>query len=395
MNFREKFLNDLRCNVIIKGNKTFKTLATLYGYPEENGENLCKKDYYKFQKSCEDAPILVKGISSQKFEGSADNNRDNSKAAIDLQNYKLASFKLNKEGELCDQWYRSQVEAEAPVDYKTIFKEALSEVEIPNTYIYPNYRDPSERLLIINATDVHLNKKYFQKQTSLREQLNTFKDAITYITNQAQKVDKILFIIGHDLLHSEYNNATTKGTPQDTLESSEVVFKEALKVLIHSISYCNLFAPVDVVLCNGNHAYNAELQLFSALEVFYENTEADVTLTGNRADRQYYEYGDNSFMLIHDPRNKVAELPLVFSLENPKLFVKSNKYILSGHLHSKKETHFIASKENYGIEHIQCPSLSGTDKWHHDNMYIGNKERMLGLVVDKKKGIVNHIIYNK
>ena len=54
----------------------------------------------------------------------------------------------------------------------------------------------------------------------------------------------------------------------------------------------------------------------------------------------------------------------------------------------------ISKAENFGIEHIQCPSLSGTDKWHSDNMYVGNKQRMLSLLVDPYKGVINHIIYN-
>ena len=100
-------------------------------------------------------------------------------------------------------------------------------------------------------------------------------------------------------------------------------------------------------------------------------------------------------MLIHDTKNKVSDLPLLFSVEKPDLFVKKNKYILSGHLHSKKEISFVSSNENFGIEHIQCPSLSSApDKWHHDNMYVGNKSRLLSLVICPTKGIINHIIYN-
>jgi len=99
-------------------------------------------------------------------------------------------------------------------------------------------------------------------------------------------------------------------------------------------------------------------------------------------------------MLIHDPKNKVSDLPLLFSVEKPALFVKKNKYILSGHLHSKKETSFISNNENFGIEHIQCPSLSGTDKWHSDNMYVGNKASMLSLIVDPYKGIISKNYFN-
>lgn len=387
MNFRENFIKDLKCGTVIKGNKTFKELSTLYGYPKDNGENLCKKDYYRFLKTCHEDSIVH-------VAGSVDNNRDNSNTTPDLSKYNLTTFKIDKEGKVCDQWYKSTVEVE-PTDFKTLFREVLSDVKVKHQdFILEKAR--TNKLLVINATDVHLNKKCFQKSTTLDDQISTFKSAIGYSVDKANSPGKILFIIGHDFLHSEFNNMTTKGTPQDTLESFEVLFKKALQVLIQSINYCATVAPTDVVLVNGNHAYAAELQLFSALEVYYEALEnKNIKLIGGKEDRKYYEYYDNSFMLIHDTRNKVSDLPLLFSVEKPSLFVKKNKYILSGHLHSKKEHSFVSNNENFGIEHIQCPSLSGTDKWHSDNMYVGNKERMLSLVVCPHKGIINHIIYNK
>lgn len=390
MNFREQFINDLRCSTIIKGNRTFRELSEIYGYPEENGVNLCKKDYYRFLKSCHE------DIITGTFKGSIDNNRDNSKAIPDLNKYNLTTFKIDKEGKVCDKWYKTPVEVQELIDYKALFKEAIAESKIvEKDFSVPASKYKSDKLLVINATDIHLNKKGFQSSVTLDEQISIFKSAIGYSVDKADNPGKILFIIGHDFLHSEFNNMTTKGTPQDTLESFEVLFKKALQVLIQSINYCAEIAPTDVVLVNGNHAYAAELQLFSALEVYYEALQNNkIKLIGGKEDRKYYEYYDNSFMLVHDPKNKVSDLPLLFGVEKPTLFVKKNKYILSGHLHSKKETSFVSNNENFGIEHIQCPSLSGTDKWHSDNMYLGNKQRMLSLLVDPYKGIVNHIIYN-
>ena len=223
MNFRENFIKDLRCNVIIKGNKTFRDLANLYGYPKENGENLCKKDYYRFLKSCHEAPVQIGQV-----KGSVDNNRDNSKATPDLSKYNLTTFKVDKEGNVCDQWYKSTVETE-PTDYKALFKEVLNDVKIKHQDFILE-RAKTDKLLVINATDVHLNKKCFQSNVTLDNQISTFKSAIGYSVDKANSPGKILFVIGHDFLHSEFNNMTTKGTPQDTLESFEVLFKKALQV---------------------------------------------------------------------------------------------------------------------------------------------------------------------
>lgn len=392
MNYRENFVNDLKCGIIIKGNKTFKDLAKLYGYPKENGDNLCKKDYYKFLKTCHESKVLYNNVETTV------NNIDKNVNVSDntnKPNYILSSYRLNKEGEMATQWFKFVNKLDEQADIKEIFREVISEVNIISDLF--SYPDPSGyNLLVINATDVHLNKKYFNKETSLDDQINTFKAAVGYSLEKADNIGKIMLNIGHDFLHSEWNGTTTRGTPQDTLESFEVLFRKALKALIDVITYCASIAPIDVILVNGNHAYAAELQLFSALEVYYEAVNNNnIKLFGGKESRKYYSFHNNSFMLIHDTMNKISDLPLLFATEQPKLFVKANKYILSGHLHSKKEVSFLTSSENFGIEHIQCPSLSGADKWHDDNMYIGNKERMLSLVVSPIKGIINQIIFNK
>jgi hypothetical protein len=384
MDYRQKFFNDLENGRITKEGYTFTELSKLYNYPKENGENLCKKDYYKFLRSLEPAKTF-----KTKSEVSIESDY--------VKKYTLSSFSLNKDGKTSVQWYKQNSSIES-IDYKELYKEALKELSFKSASLNTYITTDRSKLLVINATDVHLNKKYFKEPVSLEEQIKTFQKAIQHIVREAldlSHIERILFIVGHDYLHSEFNNMTTKGTPQDTLESFEVLFKEAFRNIIYCIDYCNKYAPVDLVFVNGNHAYAAELQLFSALEVYYELNSNNVTLIGGKEDRKYYSYYNNSFMLLHDTRNKTADLPLLFGIESPEHFTKKNKYILSGHLHSKKEVSFLTSSEKFGIEHIQCPSLSGTDKWHHDNMYIGNKERMLGLLIDREFGIVNHIIFNK
>ncbi len=384
---RLRFIKDVKEGTIIKGNRTFRDLASMYKYPVNNGENLCKKDYYKALRSLHESGQVIQD-TSDKYKN----------IEPDLENFFLSTFKIDKNGNVCDKWYRAESQT-IDIDWKTSFKEVLQEINVDPTIKnidLKNVNPENTNLLVINLTDVHLNKKYFPKENTLQDQIETLTNSVIYALENAKNCGKVLLIIGHDYLHSEYNNQTTKGTPQDTLESFDVLFKEALKATIRIINYIAMFKPVDVVWCNGNHAYASELQLYAALEVYYENLENEaIRLFGNKEDRKYYAFHDNAFMLIHDTKNKISDLPLLFSIENPKLFVKKNKYILSGHLHSKVETHFVANNEKYGIEHIQCPSLSGVDKWHHDNFYIGNKSRMLSLIIHPEKGIINHIIFNK
>lgn len=382
LDIRLKFIKDVKEGTIIKGNRTFRDLASMYKYPPLNGENLCKKDYYKALKSLHDNGVSMVPAST-KYQG----------IEPDLNNFFLSTFKIDKQGNVCDKWYRAESQI-LEIDWKEAFKEAISDITVPKFSNIIN--NNSLNLLAINLTDVHLNKNYIVNPVTLDEQINILLDSVNYALTNTNNYGKILLIIGHDYLHSEFNNQTTKGTPQDTLEPFDVLFKKALKATIQIINMIVNKAPVDVIWCNGNHAFASELQLFAALEVYYDHiSNKNIRLFGNSLDRKYYEFHNNSFMLVHDTRNKISDLPLLFSIEKPDLFIKKNKYILSGHLHSKKEVQFISSSEKYGIEHIQCPSLSGEDKWHHDNFYVGNKERMLSLLIHPESGIINHIIYNK
>jgi hypothetical protein len=71
-----------------------------------------------------------------------------------------------------------------------------------------------------------------------------------------------------------------------------------------------------------------------------------------------------------------------------------NRLLLTGHLHSKKTTSYLTNLEKFGMEWIQCPSLASTDRWHDTKGFIGNKRRMMSLVVNIEEGITDHKYYN-
>jgi hypothetical protein len=86
-------------------------------------------------------------------------------------------------------------------------------------------------------------------------------------------------------------------------------------------------------------------------------------------------------MFVHKRSNE-ANLPLLFCTESKEMYQCEFKYIITADEHSKRKTTFTTAEEKYGIEHIQCPSISTTDRWHHDSGYVGNHKRMLCISFD-------------
>lgn len=316
--------------------------------------------------------------------------------------FSVSSFK-QKGTEIMEVWYKKEESeelntTEIVTNYTKEFLEIVSNNRIKFPVLKPILKSNGDTLLIINAADIHLNKKDFKKNITLEEQIETFEQAVLYLFEkgkQIEKVDKVLLIIGHDFYNSEITNATTKGTPQINIGNHKDLFKLSFSSLVKLINTISETTSIDVINCNGNHSYFGELQLAAALEVYFE-TNYRVSIISGLQERFYYRYDNNAFLLVHDFKKKVSEMPLVFALEEPVMFAEcNNRFVLTGHRHGLKGSEFATHNEDYGITWIQACSLSNSDKWHDDNMYIGNKQRMLGMIIHKEQGLLNQFYFNK
>lgn len=296
------------------------------------------------------------------------------------------------------------------VDYKKEFQEFIDRrnISILNkdlSYLRDNKvtNKEIENALILSLSDLHLDSKSYEGEVgteagmeiSIKRAKDAVKD-ILYRASYGHGLEKIIIVGGNDFFHANSaENTTQKGTPLDVDNRWTKSFKQGLELISWIIDLAVTFAPIDYYTCYGNHSPEREFYLAVALEALYRNNK-QVNIETGESTRKYFKYGNSAFMLCHDAPKKVKDCPTIFITEQPKLYAEAKyRFLLTGHLHSKQETFFISTSENFGLLWKRLPSLSKLDKWHFDNFFIGNQKSAIGLVINKNHGEIAEYIYNE
>ena len=149
--------------------------------------------------------------------------------------------------------------------------------------------------------------------------------------------------------------------------------------LISGINHLTKFAPVDVIIVNGNHDEERMFYIGDVLKAYYSENPS-VSVNNNGEYRKYYQYGTNMLMWTHGDKEKHSELPLIMATEQPKMFAATKfREIHCGHFHKEM------MQEYRGIKVRFLPSLCPSDNWHK---MMGYESLRAGqaLIWDKTKG---------
>jgi hypothetical protein len=182
--------------------------------------------------------------------------------------------------------------------------------------------------------------------------------------SQGFNIDKVLFIIGNDILHIDSpKRQTTAGTPQDTDGMWYDNFLLAKQLYVEVIEMLLPLADVHVQYDPSNHDYTNGFFLADTLKTWFR-LNPNVTFNTSIAHRKYFTYGTNLIGTTHGDGAKEADLPLLMAQEASKDWGNCpHRYIYTHHIHHKKS-------RDYGsvcVESLRSPS--GTDSWHHRNGY--------------------------
>lgn len=299
---------------------------------------------------------------------------------------------------------------EETINYKKTFEDFINSLNIKvlnrdlsflqNDKITNKHK---ENALVLSLADLHLDSKSFKEEigsdgdieTSIQRAKDAVKD-ILYRAAEGHGLEKIIIIGGNDFFHANSAaNTTQKGTPLDVDQRWHKSFKMGLNLMSWIIDLSLSFAPVDYYTCYGNHSPEREFYLAMALEALYRGNKKVNVETGE-SSRKYFSYGNSAFMLCHDAPKKIKDCPTIFITEQPQLYANAKyRFLLTGHLHSKNETFFIGTSENFGLLWKRLPSLAKSDLWHYDNFFVGNQKSCIGLVINKNHGEIAEYIYNE
>ena len=284
-------------------------------------------------------------------------------------------------------WFKSQrfsmfVKKDAP-DYFSIREQIIQEMK-KHSPSYPKIKREQNshgHLLVIDPADVHLNKLCSALESgedyNIQIAIQRVKEGVLGILNKSHgfNIEKILFIIGNDILHIDTpKSTTTAGTFQDTHLMWYEAFTMARLLYVEIIEMLMRVAPVVVQYDPSNHDYTNGFFLADSLSSWFHKC-SEVSFNTSIAHRKYFKYHSNLIGTTHGDGAKVQDLPLLMAQEAAQEWAGSkHRYFYIHHIHHKMS-------KDYGsvcVEALRSPS--GTDSWHHRNGYQHSPKAIEGFI---------------
>ena len=255
-------------------------------------------------------------------------------------------------------------------------------------------------LLEISAFDLHLGKIGIKKDKySLDIAQERLLSAIDHLLYRAQGyyIDKILFIVGHDLLNSDKDwpiPSTTRGTPQFNSDYHIDMYRAARKLMIKAIDILSEVADVHVMVIPGNHDRESVMHLGDTLELYYSKND-NVKVDNNDCLMKALPYGNNLIISDHGDGPKTNDLPGIISQRFKNLWSDVDYVeVHRGHYHTNKATKLQAIEELNGITVRNLSSMSATDYWHDSKGFIGNIKKAQAFIYSRQNGLQGILNYN-
>lgn len=252
-------------------------------------------------------------------------------------------------------------------------------------------------LFIIDIADLHINKYADAYLTGAEYNSQIAVDrAIEGTKGLLQKasgfnIDKILFVIGNDVLNTDnISKSTTKFTPQDTDKSWFTAFNIAKDCYVKCLELCLSVADVDVIHCPSNHDEMSGAFLAETVNAWFRKSK-NITFNTSPKYRKYYQYYNNMIELEHGHKGKMSALPLQMANEQPKMWAETKfRYGYLHHVHHQDKTQFQSGKDFTGVNVTYLRSPSSADLWHAESGYH-NMVACEGFLHSKDMGRISHI----
>lgn len=284
-------------------------------------------------------------------------------------------------------WLKNRSEAK---DFSNRFEEFLKEYK-PAKIFKPKVdknKKLSDALLVINKQDEHLNKYDMHGDNDFQYRFSNVYDKVNIILNQAKlsnNLDKILYVVGSDEFNSEYNKATTKGTPQENIHTFHNGFQLICDYEISMIEQLLEFSnDIEVMYVQGNHDEYVGWHMIHWLMAHFRN-ESRVKFDIDPTPTKYMKYDNTALMFNHGDAVKPAKLAARFPMGFKEHWSSCDNYIIiTGDKHHEHSLDF------NGILFYQIPALStAKSQWDLKNEHTSSKAELTAFLIEKKKGRTN------
>ncbi len=307
----------------------------------------------------------------------------------DLTGFEPVGLTTNPHG---GQWVRYKKEQKTFEDLKD---ELIAEMQkhAPKYPVIKRTKIKDAHLLVVDPADIHIGKlaKAFESGDEQSNSLIVRRviEGVEGLINKAQgfPIDKILLVIGNDILHVDNpKRTTTSGTPQDTDGMWYENFLLAKKLYVDIIEMLLSISDVRVMYNPSNHDYQSGFFLADTLATWFRHSK-NVTFDVSISHRKYDVYGENVIGTTHGDGAKDSDLPLLMAQECKKWSECKHRYFYTHHIHHKKS-------KDYGsvcVESLRSPS--GTDSWHHRNGYQHSPKAVEAFIHHKEHGQICRITH--
>lgn len=269
------------------------------------------------------------------------------------------------------------------------YKSTWRPLEAKHIKINTNWQ--SDSLLVINLNDLHFDKLDLSNNT-IDQRIADYHKCLETLVMKAyhsSKIEEVVFVVGNDLFNTDnIHNTTTNGTPQNVNATWDLAYEKVFEAMVVSIAKLKSFCKkVNVLLVQGNHDRTKSYYLAHALETHFKGDKA-ITFDRTSNLKKIFVYG-NTFLGFNHGNNVNDKLPLSFATEFYAEWGQCKFHdILISDKHHNNEKVFKSNQtqnEFQGVKLRILPSLSGTDKWHNDNLYH-SRQSGIALVYDKTAG---------
>ncbi len=238
------------------------------------------------------------------------------------------------------------------------------------------YSKPKEfgKLLILNLADLHIGKSAASEETGwgfydIETAKKFYKDSVDELVSSTppEEIEKVLLVLGSDLIHFDSEKITTSSGTQIEGEGSWYkVYNEACQLMTDVVEKLASQFFVEVIVVPGNHGRLSEYAVGSYVKAFFRNHE-NVHVDNSPKPRKYFGFKKNLIGFCHGDKTKLQSLPLTIMRENQATVSNYDQFtFLTGHLHMD------SLKDIQGVRVMICPALCPPDSYHTKNQYVGN-----------------------
>jgi len=254
-------------------------------------------------------------------------------------------------------------------------------------------RVAEKRLFVFSPADIHIGKlcsafevgEEYNSQVAVKRVLEGCHGLMSEVKENS--IEKILFVIGNDILHIDNpKRTTTSGTPQDTEGMWYENFLIAKQLYVDIIEIMMSVADVHVVFNPSNHDYTNGFFLAQVIETHFKNCK-NVTFDCSISHRKYFTYGNNIIGTTHGDGAKQQDLPMLMAHESPDWNSCKHRYFYIHHYHHKISKDYMS----VCVEALRSPS--GTDSWHHRNGYQHSPKAVEGFIHDFEHGQISRLTH--